>query len=147
MTHFRKRLGFSIINQVNEWIVEGQTKPPAEEASQDLYTKKLTTTRYLLFFLYAQLQKGEGVRAIRDDRLMKDFQKELGLGSISASQLSRKNRQVDPNWSFAHLAIPCPAMNCSRRSYSTCEVAGFHNNPTQPRLISIGNISFNQVRP
>ncbi|MFS0647247.1 transposase [Siminovitchia sp. 179-K 8D1 HS] len=28
--------------------------------------------------------------------LMKSFQKELGLDSISASQLSRKNRQVDP---------------------------------------------------
>lgn len=35
MTHFRKRLGSSIINQVNEWIVEAQTKPPAEGDDND----------------------------------------------------------------------------------------------------------------
>lgn len=67
----------------------------AFQASQGLYTKKLTTTRYLLLFLYTQLQKREGLRAISDDLLMKDLQKELGLESICASQLSRKNRQVD----------------------------------------------------
>ena len=66
----------------------------AFHAPQDLYTKKLTTTKYLLLFLYAQMQKRERLRAISDDLLMKTFQKELGLDSISASQLSRKNRQV-----------------------------------------------------
>lgn len=35
MTHFYKRLGFSIINQINEWIVEAQTKPPAEDDHND----------------------------------------------------------------------------------------------------------------
>ncbi|MBD8004288.1 DUF4372 domain-containing protein [Bacillus norwichensis] len=68
----------------------------AFQVPQDLYTKKLTTTRCLLLFLYAQLQKCGGLRAISDDLLMKDFQKELGLDFISASQLSRKNRQVEP---------------------------------------------------
>ncbi len=35
MTHFRKRLGSSIINQVNEWIVEAQAKPTAEDDDND----------------------------------------------------------------------------------------------------------------
>lgn len=67
-----------------------------EEMKQDKYTKKLTTKAYLLLFLHAQLQQREGLRAIADDALLDDFQRELGLTSISASQLSRKHRQVKP---------------------------------------------------
>jgi hypothetical protein len=35
MTHFRKRLGHDIINRVNEWVAEAQTKPSPEEPNQD----------------------------------------------------------------------------------------------------------------
>ena len=34
MTHFRKRLNQSIINQVNEWVVEAQSKKPSEDRIQ-----------------------------------------------------------------------------------------------------------------
>lgn len=35
MTHFRKRIGSSMINQVNEWIVEAQTKSSLEDQEKD----------------------------------------------------------------------------------------------------------------
>jgi Transposase DDE domain len=46
--------------------------------------------------LHAQLHQRDGLREIADDLLSKAFQKELGITSISASQLSRKHNQVDP---------------------------------------------------
>ena len=67
-----------------------------DETDQDKYVKKLTTKAYLLLFLHAQLQQREGLRAIADDVLSEEFQQELGLSSISPSQLSRKNNQVKP---------------------------------------------------
>lgn len=67
-----------------------------DETDQDKYVKKLTTKAYLLLFLHAHLQQREGLRAIADDVLSKKFQRELGLSSISAAQLSRKNNRVEP---------------------------------------------------
>jgi IS4 transposase len=66
------------------------------ETQQDKYVKKLTTETYLKLFLHAQLQGREGLRHIADDVLCKAFQRELALTSISAAQLSRKHKQVDP---------------------------------------------------
>jgi hypothetical protein len=65
------------------------------EIEQDKYVKKLTTLAYFKLFLHAQLHQRDGLREIADDLLSKDFQKELGITSISASQLSRKHNQVD----------------------------------------------------
>ena len=65
------------------------------EVGQDKYVKKLTTPAYLKLFLHAQLQQRDGLREIADDVLSEEFQKELGLVSISAAQLSRKHNQVD----------------------------------------------------
>ena len=62
---------------------------------QDKYVKKLTTLSYLKLFLHAQLHQRDGLREIADDLLSKGFQHELGMTSISASQLSRKHKQVD----------------------------------------------------
>ncbi|WP_235857432.1 DUF4372 domain-containing protein [Paenibacillus albiflavus] len=67
------------------------------ETEQDKYVKKLTTLSYLKLFLHAQLHQRDGLREIADDLLTKGFQKELGITSISASQLSRKHNQVDPS--------------------------------------------------
>jgi hypothetical protein len=57
--------------------------------------KKLTTKAYLLLLLHAHLHEKEGLRAISDGLLDEDFQSQLGLDSISASQLSWKNNEVD----------------------------------------------------
>jgi hypothetical protein len=49
----------------------------------------------LKLFLHAQIQQRDGLREIAADVFCKDFQKELGMQSISASQLIRKHNQVD----------------------------------------------------
>ncbi|MGG2198117.1 MULTISPECIES: IS4 family transposase [Paenibacillus] len=65
------------------------------QEGQDKYVKKLTSYAYLKLFLHAQILQRAGLREIADDVLSKDFQQELGIQSISASQLSRKHKQVD----------------------------------------------------
>ncbi|WP_281272436.1 IS4 family transposase [Paenibacillus sambharensis] len=67
------------------------------KSGQDKYVKKLTTLAYVKLFLHAQLQQREGLREIADDVLSKEFQRELGLESISAAQLCRKHSRVDPD--------------------------------------------------
>src|SRR5699024_2205279 len=68
-----------------------------EILQQDYYTKKLTTEAYLKAMLFAQLHETESLHAISDALLDEDFQQALGFRSISASQLSRKNNEVDPS--------------------------------------------------
>src|SRR5690554_3816091 len=63
---------------------------------QDYYTKKLTTESFLKIMLFAQLHETESLHAISDALLDEDFQKAVGFDSISASQLSRKNNELDP---------------------------------------------------
>lgn len=65
-----------------------------ETSNQDKYTKKLTTRAYLMLLLHAHLHEKESLRAISDGVLDEEFQKILGFDSISASQLSRKNNEV-----------------------------------------------------
>lgn len=68
-----------------------------DEASLDRYTKKLTSSVFLLLFIEAQLQQRKGLRSImRELRADENFQQALGITSISAAQLSRKNKQLDP---------------------------------------------------
>jgi hypothetical protein len=63
----------------------------------DNYVKKLDTLRFLLIFVEAQLNQRKGLRAImREIQNDEDFQQALGISSISASQLSRKNNKLDP---------------------------------------------------
>jgi len=63
----------------------------------DRYTKKLTTMVFLLLFVEAQLQKRKGLRAImREIQADEEFQQAIGITSISASQLSRKNNKLEP---------------------------------------------------
>src|SRR5690625_7163588 len=47
--------------------------------------------------LFTQLHETESLHAISDALLDEDFQKVLGFRSISASQLSRKNNDLDPS--------------------------------------------------
>lgn len=63
----------------------------------DRYVKKLNTTVFLLLFMEAQLQKRKGLRSIMNSlRADEEFQQALGISSISAAQLSRKNNKLDP---------------------------------------------------
>jgi len=47
--------------------------------------------------LFAQLNEAESLHAINDALLDDNFQKAVGFESISASQLSRKNNELDPS--------------------------------------------------
>jgi IS4 transposase len=88
----------TLLSSFGKWVAPINSvkfKVRVDEMDQDKYTKKLTTKAYLLLFLHAQLQQRDGLREIADDALNEDFQQELGLKSISASQLSRKHKKVD----------------------------------------------------
>jgi len=65
------------------------------DSGQDKYVKKLTTLAYFKLFLHAELQGRDGLRDA-DDVLCQDVQREIGLESISAAQLSRKHNGVNP---------------------------------------------------
>ncbi|BAQ09620.1 transposase IS641 [Bacillus sp. OxB-1] len=63
---------------------------------QDRYTKKLTTQAYTLLMLYAQLMESDSLHALEAALTNRDFQRAIGVDSISVSQLSRKNNRLDP---------------------------------------------------
>jgi hypothetical protein len=63
----------------------------------DRYVKKLSTLVYLFLFIEAQLEKRIGLRSImRSLQADEDLQEALGIKSISAAQLSRKNNKLEP---------------------------------------------------
>lgn len=63
----------------------------------DRYVKKLSTLVYLFLFIEAQLEKRTGLRSImRSLQADEDLQEALGIKSISAAQLSRKNNKLEP---------------------------------------------------
>jgi RNAse (barnase) inhibitor barstar len=69
----------------------------ATETGEDKYVKKLNTLAYLLIFMDAQLNQRKALREIVTELESNEaFQKELGITSISYSQLSRKNNKVPP---------------------------------------------------
>nr|WP_232336875.1 DUF4372 domain-containing protein [Planococcus lenghuensis] len=63
---------------------------------QDRYTKKLTTQAYPLLMLHAQLMKADSLHALEAALANTDLQRAAGVKSISVSQLSRKNNNLDP---------------------------------------------------
>ncbi|MEB5452918.1 DUF4372 domain-containing protein [Virgibacillus pantothenticus] len=61
----------------------------------DKYVKKLDTLTYIHLFIYAQLKKLNSLKEISNSlSRKKTVQRLAGLGSISKSQLSRKNREI-----------------------------------------------------
>jgi hypothetical protein len=83
----------TLFSSFGKWISPICAKTFTERVAlgeQDKYVKKFTTFAYLKLFLHAQIQQRDGLREIAADVLSKDFQQELGIQSISASQLSRK---------------------------------------------------------
>src|SRR5699024_4137108 len=83
-----------------KWISPINFRKLDEQVSlfkQDYYTKKLTTASYIKIMLLAQLHETESLHAMSDALLSEELQQELGFSSISASQLSRKNNEMDPS--------------------------------------------------
>ena len=64
----------------------------------DAYVKKLTTEKWLYLMIFAQLhQLPSRKQLVTKLQGTEDLQKAINLESISDSQLSRKDRNVDPN--------------------------------------------------
>jgi hypothetical protein len=63
----------------------------------DKYVKKLSTLRFAKLFIFAQIQQFQSLQDISlEVKHNKGLQRELGLNSISASQLLRKLRNIPP---------------------------------------------------
>ncbi|WP_028977408.1 IS4 family transposase [Sporolactobacillus terrae] len=89
----------TLISSFGKWISPLNNKKLMEHVSelkQDYYTKKLTTEAYIKLLLFAQLHECQSLEEMSDALLDEDLQKALGFESISASQLSRKNNEINP---------------------------------------------------
>ncbi|MGY3717856.1 DUF4372 domain-containing protein, partial [Sutcliffiella cohnii] len=77
---------------------EGVLQKIAEQMKVDKYVKKLKIIPFVKLFTYAQLKK---ITSLTDISLELNtdpkLQKEIGLKSISKSQLSRKLSDISPN--------------------------------------------------
>lgn len=89
----------TLIMSFGKWVSPINIQKLSElvkEQKQDYYTKKFTTESYIKFLLFAQLHEYESLEEISDALLDEDLQKILGFESISTSQLSRKNNNINP---------------------------------------------------
>jgi len=89
----------TLISSFGKWVSPINIQKLSEqvkELKQDYYTKKLTTEAYIKLLLVAQLLEFKSLEEMSDALVDEDLQKALGFESISASQLSRKNNQINP---------------------------------------------------
>lgn len=81
------------IHPINEKVILKMI----DQMKLDKYTKKLDSLTFMKLFIYAQLMKLGSLKKIsRKVKNKKKLQKELGLKSISKSQLSRKLSDLPP---------------------------------------------------
>ncbi len=77
---------------------EGILTKMADQLELDKYVKKLRTLPFAKLFIYAQLQKTSSLTDISFELKNNTvLQKELGIKTISTSQLSRKLRDIPPS--------------------------------------------------
>jgi len=90
----------TLLSSFGKWVAPINIEKLTEQITQtgqDRYTKKFTTYSYIKLLLLSHLEEVESLHAMSDTLFDDDVQQELGLDSISVSQLSRKHRTVDPN--------------------------------------------------
>ncbi|WP_339193400.1 DUF4372 domain-containing protein [Aeribacillus sp. FSL W8-0870] len=97
----------TLISSFGKWVSPINIQKLSEqvkELKQDYYTKKLTTEAYIKLLLVAQLLEFKSLEEMSDALVDEDLQKALGFESISASQLSRKNNQIQLTYlTFIHI--------------------------------------------
>lgn len=89
----------TLLSSFGKWVSPINIQKLTEqvkEYKQDYYTKKLTTEAFIKLLLFSQLHEFESLEAMSDALLNEDFQETLGFKSISTSQLSRKNNEINP---------------------------------------------------
>lgn len=77
-------------------IYNGKFLEQAKILEVDKYTKKLTVEKLLILLVYAQLEQHKSLRQIAGSLNNADLGKTLDLNLISASQISRKARDLPP---------------------------------------------------
>lgn len=86
------------LSSFGKWVAPINMKLFDEQVKKDgldKYKKKLSTSSFTKLFLYAHLKQVESLHALNAELADENLQKELGIKSISVSQLSRKNRAID----------------------------------------------------
>lgn len=90
----------TLLSSFGKWVAPLNAKLISEwtkETGEDKYVKKLHSLAFLLIFIDAQLNQRKALRDIVTEIENNEaFQKELGITSISTSQLSRKNNKLSP---------------------------------------------------
>jgi len=71
-----------------------QFKQRFEEMEADRYVKKMTTLQFIELMMTAQLNKESSLRDISSSLSNEALKKEINLDSISASQISRRMRNL-----------------------------------------------------
>ena len=109
----------TVFNKYLHPIDEGILIKMAELFEVDKYVKKLGIVPFMKLFIYAQLRQISSLTDISFE-LNKDpkIQKEIGLDSISKSQLSRKLRDISPKIFDALLRHLIQKV---RRKYGVCK--------------------------
>ena len=91
-----KNTNKSTYNQLFQTIYNEKFLSNVKESEVDAYTKKLTVVKLIQMISYAQLEQLKGLRHISNSLNNDNFRSAVGLDSISASQLSRKLRDLSP---------------------------------------------------
>lgn len=84
----------STFDQLFEPIFNKQFSKQIESTGDDKYVKKLKTTQLIAILAQAQLEKHQGLRDISNSLNKSDLSQAIGLDSISASQISRRLRDL-----------------------------------------------------
>jgi IS4 transposase len=75
--------------------VLSQQKKRLEEMEPDRHWKKMSTLQFIELMMTSQMDKEPALRDISNSLNNEDLSSELGLPSISASQVSRRQRELD----------------------------------------------------
>jgi len=86
----------SAYSQLFQPFFQAEITEQLEKLEVDKYVKKLTTIQLIQLIAYAQIQQQECLREISDNFHNPDFQTNIGLESISFSQISRRLKCLDP---------------------------------------------------
>jgi Transposase DDE domain/Domain of unknown function (DUF4372) len=86
----------SAYSQLFEPFFHQEITKKFESLEADKYVKKLTTIQLIQLIAYAQIQQQDCLREISNNFHNPDFQINIGLESISFSQISRRLRDLEP---------------------------------------------------
>lgn len=91
----------TLLSSFGKWVAPLNVKKISDwtqKTGEDKYVKKFHTLAFLFIFIDAQLNQRKALRDIATEIQNNEwFQQELGISSISISQLSRKNNKLSPD--------------------------------------------------